>query len=380
MHKHLSHTLGVFGCFVLMMFTVDFVQAQPMFGRLVSALVDGEDGRTLEVTVQLRSNTDPAFNLGPSSFQLEFNNQALSMADTPVKGEDGDYQYLTGFDTPFYNNSTVTRPDGNRVSLNIFIFAPSAGTPVSNTDYVDLAVLRFKVTDVTQMSELTWVSCEYSDDTFTIQSDPEDGCNGFEDDSVVLPVELKDMGVELQNGHGLLHWRTLSESENAGFQIEAQRRLPTDLANALWQPLGFVAGAGTTAEPQSYTFQTPALDPGTHRFRLKQIDFDGTFAYSETVELAVGVVGRYLLKPVYPNPFTTAQPATISFAVSAPQQVYVRLYDATGRLARTLFSGLLPADQTQALGVFADGLASGTYLLRLEGETFQAHRTLTLVK
>ena len=75
-----------------------------------------------------------------------------------------------------------------------------------------------------------------------------------------------------------LEWVTASESDNAGFTIERQTR-PN-----VFEEIGF-DGRCTTKETHAYRYAVVGLDPELHRFRFRQTDFDGTFAYSPIVAL-----------------------------------------------------------------------------------------------
>jgi hypothetical protein len=90
-----------------------------------------------------------------------------------------------------------------------------------------------------------------------------------------VPVELKSFSAELIENKGVLSWTTATETNNRGFEIE-RKYLTAD-----WSTLGFVPGAGTTTEPQNYIFSEDLEIPGIYLYRLKQVDFDGTFQYSD---------------------------------------------------------------------------------------------------
>ena len=115
-------------------------------------------------------------------------------------------------------------------------------------------------------------------------------------------------------------------------------------------------------------------------FRLRQLDRDGTSAYSPTVEVALGpeLPGGYRLSAAYPNPFNPA--TAFELEVQTPQDVRVGLYDVLGREVAVLFEGALEAGQVAEVEIDGGGLPSGVYLYRAEGETFSATRQVTLLK
>ncbi|MEM1269662.1 MAG: T9SS type A sorting domain-containing protein, partial [Bacteroidota bacterium] len=190
-----------------------------------------------------------------------------------------------------------------------------------------------------------------------------------------LPVELTAFTAVAEGSSARLAWRTATETTNAGFEVQ---RLNERDGQAFWDVLGFVPGAGTTTEAQSYTFDVSDLEPGRHDFRLKQIDFDGAFEFSETVEVFVDVPGTHVLEAAYPNPFNPR--TTFAFLVAETQPVRATLHDAQGRLVRTLFDEEAPAGEKVWVRVNAEGLASGTYLYRIEGRNFAETKSVQLVR
>ncbi len=88
-----------------------------------------------------------------------------------------------------------------------------------------------------------------------------------------LPVELTHVQATHTSTTTTLTWYTASESNNAGFEVQHQPR-----EDASFHPVAFIEGHGTTTSTQRYEHTVDNLTPGTHRFRLKQVDFDGQFS------------------------------------------------------------------------------------------------------
>lgn len=191
-------------------------------------------------------------------------------------------------------------------------------------------------------------------------------------DQDILPVELGSFEVIRSNDEMVLTWTTFSETDNSGFEIQHA------IGAKPFETIAFVPGAGTTLDAKTYTYRYPTEEPGLHRFRLKQIDFDGTFAYSKAVEAALDLPERFVLDAAYPNPFNPS--TTIRFGVSAAEQVSLRLYDALGREVRLLYSGRPAPNEMHAVSIDAQGLPSGNYVVRLESASFVATRIVTLLK
>ncbi len=202
-----------------------------------------------------------------------------------------------------------------------------------------------------------------------------DGANGHEMSGAiatnVLPVELSSFEAKVDGKDLVLDWSTASETNNAGFEVQHKGR-------EAFQTLDFVEGHRSTLEAQSYSYRIADLEPGTHSFRLKQIDFDGQFEYSQEVEATLEVVGQYFLTEAYPNPFNPT--ATIRFAVDETQPVVMTMYNMHGQAVRTIYQGIPAADEMQVVEIDGSGLPSGLYLIQLVGNTFRADQSVTLLK
>jgi len=173
------------------------------------------------------------------------------------------------------------------------------------------------------------------------------------------PVELVSFTAISSDGTVLLTWETASELSNAGFEVEQR------VGDNLFAPIAFVEGAGTTVQSNKYERVVTDLTPGTYGFRLKQIDFDGTFEYSAIVLAAITVPDRFVIEPAYPNPFNPS--TTLSFAVGSEQFVEVVLFNTAGQAVASLYTGTVEADRLHTVRVDAGELPSGTYIVRLEG-------------
>jgi len=187
-----------------------------------------------------------------------------------------------------------------------------------------------------------------------------------------LPVELSDFTVQTADEAATLQWTTRSETNNAGFEVQHQGPEAEAFAS-----LGFVEGQGTTNERQTYTFETEALNPGTHRFRLQQRDTDGasTLTEPQTVDVQMQEAARLR---VYPVP--VREDATVQFAVDSAQEVTIEVYNALGQRVRTLHQGPVAVQQAETLQWRGSSLASGLYIVRLHGEKSSATQRITVVR
>lgn len=189
----------------------------------------------------------------------------------------------------------------------------------------------------------------------------------------VLPVEMTGFDVTQQGQRAQLAWQTASETQNAGWEVQ-HRAAPTDG----WTVLGFVEGQGTTTSAQRYTYRTDDLGVGTHRFRLKQVDVDGTSTLSDVVEATIELDQAYDLSAVYPNPLEGI--GRMDLTVRTAQSVRVALYDLLGREVATLYRGSVSAHRPKAIRMDGQRHPSGAYFVRVQGETFTATRRVTIVR
>ena len=247
-------------------------------------------------------------------------------------------------------------------------------------------------------TQSTWVHesidiSAYADQQFTLRyyfrSDGSVQGDGWYVDNVkisvytgVIPVELVSFTSSIINNTVGLNWITATELNNSGFEI--QRSLsPTPslkegaLENSNWETIGFVNGNGTSTEVHSYSFvdQNPIV--GTSFYRLKQIDFDGTFDYSNIVEVVYGAVAEFALEQNYPNPFN---PTTkIKYSIKEKGNVELKIFDLLGSEIATLVN----EDKTPGnYEVFFDAsnLSSGVYLYTIKSGTFVQTRKMLLMK
>lgn len=205
--------------------------------------------------------------------------------------------------------------------------------------------------------------------------------NGFNMDdvmagSVVVPVELVSFAASAVNNTVDLSWATATETNNFGFEIERKA------ADGDYTKVAFINGNGTSASSHSYSFRDEGLNVGKYSYRLKQLDFDGKYAYSQAIEVDVVTPAEYSLGQNYPNPFNPA--TAISFALKTDAKVSLRLFDALGKEVKTLIDGNMAGGQHR-VDVTTEGLSSGVYIYTLEatgvdGSKFTATKKMMLMK
>ena len=147
--------------------------------------------------------------------------------------------------------------------------------------------------------------------------------------------------------------------------------------NGEFEKIGFVPGHGITTEIQSYIFIDDNVLAGKYTYRLKQIDFNGTFEYSDAVTVEVTAPLEFTLEQNYPNPFN---PGTV-IKYSIPENGFVTLdvYNLLGKEVVTLINELQTAG-TMNITYDASELSSGVYYYQLVSGEFTSTKKLILMK
>ncbi len=196
--------------------------------------------------------------------------------------------------------------------------------------------------------------------------------------NVALPVELVTFEAIGRAEAVVLAWETATETNNAGFEI--QRAVASTGSSApRWVTLHFVEGAGTTSQSQTYRYTDDAL-PHTAEtlvYRLKQIDTDGAFTYSDDVEVTRAAPQRLALHPNYPNPFRGQ--TTIRYALPKAGPVQLTVFDLMGRRVATLVDDEQSAGRKEVIFQL-QRLASGVYFARLQAGSRTITQKMTVVR
>jgi hypothetical protein len=196
---------------------------------------------------------------------------------------------------------------------------------------------------------------------------------------VPLPVELSKFIVSLERSNAELRWKTETEVNNYGFEIERRTVNSQQLTVNSWEKIGFVVGAGTSNSPHEYTYSDQKLSAGRYIYRLKQIDNDATFEYSKSIEVQVGAMpDEFTVSQNYPNPFNPT--TTIEFTLAQDSKVLLKVYNVLGQEVATLFDGEMQAGILHRIPFNASRLSSGIYFYRLEAKGNVQVKKLVLMK
>lgn len=187
----------------------------------------------------------------------------------------------------------------------------------------------------------------------------------------VVSVELTSFKVNYSNGSVYLQWFTSAEANNYGFEI--QKRYD----NTQFEKIGFVNGFGSTTEENNYSFTDNDLQSYRIYYRLKQIDFNGNFKFSDVVMIEDAVLNEFQLYRNYPNPFNPS--TTIKYSLPRQSRIKISLYNILGNLVETLFDGEQTAGIHQLI-LNAKDLSSGVYFVSMEADHFNKSIKISLVK
>lgn len=223
------------------------------------------------------------------------------------------------------------------------------------------------------------------------------GTSGTITTDAPLPIELVSFTAAAKHLNAELRWSTATEVNNYGFEIERRSAgvLPqggegagtkankstnaTSQQSDNWTKVGFVEGSGTTTDPREYSFVDRNVKPRRYAYRIKQIDNNGSFKYTESVELEVGLAPlEFALAQNYPNPFNPS--TTIEFTLPKDGRVVLKVYNMVGEEIVTLLNEEQPAGRFHQIRFDASRLSTGVYFSSLEFDGIRLVKKMVLLK
>lgn len=187
-----------------------------------------------------------------------------------------------------------------------------------------------------------------------------------------IPVELVSFNATVDKNVVDLRWITATELNNNGFDVERRS------ANSTYQKIAFVQGKGTATQVNGYSYSDDVKEAGIYYYRLKQIDFDGTFEYSNEIMVnVIALPGEYALAQNYPNPFNPS--TSIEFVIPQAGFVNLSVFNLLGEKVAELINEVKESGNHSA--VFnASKLSSGTYIYSLSVNGNIITKKMTLIK
>ena len=202
------------------------------------------------------------------------------------------------------------------------------------------------------------------------------------------PVELQNFRANIQNDNVMLNWSTATEINNYGFDIQRWSVLSSSdceedenglrIENEDWKSIGFVKGAGNSNSTKIYSFNDVSANlSGKYYYRLKQVDTDGSFEYSEEIMIELDKTGSYQLEQNFPNPFN---PTTIiTYQIPRKSRVVLKIFDVLGRDIRTLVNEVKDAGRHK-VEFNASDLSSGRYFYQINAGNYTSVKKLIVAK
>ncbi len=193
----------------------------------------------------------------------------------------------------------------------------------------------------------------------------------------VVPVELVAFTANIVNGTAVLSWKTATENNNSGFEVERS------IDGKSFVKVGFIGGNGTTTKTNTYSFSDKLQNAGEYYYRLKQIDYNGSYKYSDVVKATSIAPKSFSLSQNYPNPFNPS--TVINYDLPVASKVVLKVYDILGNKVSTLVNGEEEAGSYQIVFNTQNTsnhkqLASGIYFYKIEAGNFSAIKKMMLLK
>ncbi|MEP0861015.1 MAG: T9SS type A sorting domain-containing protein, partial [Ignavibacterium sp.] len=188
-----------------------------------------------------------------------------------------------------------------------------------------------------------------------------------------VPVELISFNSELEGNIVTLKWITATETNNQGFFIQRKKEDEFD-----WTNLAFINGVGTSTSIKHYYYNDNLSYFGKYKYRLKQIDFNGQYEYSDEIEVDYINKLNFYLSQNYPNPFNP----TTNIDFNLPEKTFVKiiLYDITGREIKKIKEQEMEAGYYSVM-LTSEGISSGVYFYKMiTGSGFTVVNKLTIIK
>ncbi len=230
-----------------------------------------------------------------------------------------------------------------------------------------------------------WPQQNKMGDYFDMVSDSSGAClawaatfNGEQDvyysyisDTTIVPVELISFSASIVSKTVTLYWSTATELNNHGFEIQRSND------GTEFYSVGFVNGRGTTTRQQNYSYSDKNVFDGKYYYRLKQVDFNGSYEYSGIVEVEFRAFDSYLLEQNYPNPFNPT--TTIGFGLQEKSNVKITIINGIGEEVAVVLNKEIESGYHH-VEFNAANLTSGIYFYQLKAGSFTETKKMILLK
>jgi len=240
--------------------------------------------------------------------------------------------------------------------------------PAIGTTSVDIGVSQSSSTPIGSSVGLQGTGTSYSQFTWTNYD--ASATSGSQNSNQALPVELTSFTAKAHAKGVMLNWSTATEVNNYGFDVEKK-------AAGSWEKISFVEGHGNSNSPKEYSFIDKAATIGEVSYRLKQVDIDGAFEYSDVVTVTSANLAKNELHQNHPNPFNPS--TAISFSLAELAHVNITVYNAIGQKVMELANEQMDAG-IHNVNFDGSSLSTGFYFYRLETPNYSKTMKMMLIK
>ncbi|MCB0749133.1 MAG: T9SS type A sorting domain-containing protein, partial [Ignavibacteriae bacterium] len=262
----------------------------------------------------------------------------------------------------------------NEVSLDLVGY--NAFGPFYKKDFLGINILDHSIVNDAGKYYLEFYFEAETSNPGTISYPIAGVAQGYFTTTSALPVELTTFSALTEENKVELNWETATEVNNYGFEIERQKAEDGNRTLA-WEKIGFVEGHGNSNSPKVYSYKDNSVVSGSYYYRLKQIDIDGAFEYSDVVEVKIETPNKFELSQNYPNPFN---PKTkIQFSLTEANNVSLLVYNTIGQKVAVLINQRMEAG-THTADFDASKLNSGIYIYVLKTEKATLSKKMILMK
>jgi len=187
----------------------------------------------------------------------------------------------------------------------------------------------------------------------------------------LLPVELTSFTANFIDNKIKLNWATATEVNNMGFDVERS------LNNGIWNKIAFIKGSNNSNSTKNYSYTDLSPVNGKIEYRLKQIDVNGSYKYSNTIEVSTAIPANFSLAQNFPNPFNPT--TVIHYSIPKAEYVSLKVYDELGNEAATLVNENKDAGSYK-VSFNGANLSSGIYFYKINAGEFSNVKKLILIK
>ncbi|MBE0572722.1 MAG: T9SS type A sorting domain-containing protein [Ignavibacteriaceae bacterium] len=364
---------------VLLFWSFSSLQAQSIEQRLV--IVENEQtlNGNFRIQVQVKGTNLPSANtLGSATIDVQFDSTHLAFTNSTLWA----FGSALGYSRSATPNTQITKFIRVGV-LGTTVNGDGGGDPPGfdiGTTYTSWVQLNFTILNPAVTTSLTVNNTTNAIGLFNNYQNEPVGA-GITNQTLTppeniidapLPVELTSFTSKYLNDKVQLNWVTKTEVNNYGFNVERR------INDGEWHSIGFVEGHGNSNSPKEYNYADRDLFAGgsIFQYRLKQIDTDGQFEYSDVVEVEV-MPTQFELSQNYPNPFNPG--TTIRFSLPQASQIKINIYNVIGELVATLADGMYESGYHK-IEFNASSLPSGTYIYRITSDSFVQTKKMMLLK